>query len=101
MDIGLYLDGLNKNVGIDTTRCRELLEQIIVRKVRGIFVPKDIAGMKFIPIYDVWNEEENTYDTEYGEEYTYNVVNCITCGYASFIYSRYITQITIYTKNRE
>jgi hypothetical protein len=23
----------------------------------------------FTPIYDVWNEEEKTYDTEYGEEY--------------------------------
>ena len=52
MDIGLYLDGLNKNVGIDTTRCRELLEQIIVRKVRGIFVPKDIAGMAMFHLSD-------------------------------------------------
>ena len=25
------------------------------------------------------------------EEGTYNVVNCITCGYVSFIYSRYIS----------
>ena len=33
------------------------------------------AGMKFTPIYDVWNEEENTYDTEYGEEYTYKGEN--------------------------
>jgi hypothetical protein len=52
MDIGLYLDGLNKKVGIDTTRCRELLEQTIVRKVRGIFVPKNIAGMAMFHLSD-------------------------------------------------
>ena len=27
--------------------------------------------MKFTPIYDVWNEEAGTYETEYGEEYTF------------------------------
>jgi hypothetical protein len=27
--------------------------------------------MKFTPIYDVWDEESKTYETEYGEEYTY------------------------------
>ncbi|MBQ8044180.1 MAG: hypothetical protein IJ272_08585, partial [Clostridia bacterium] len=29
------------------------------------------AGLTITPIYDIWNEEEGTYETEYGEEYTF------------------------------
>ena len=45
MDIGLYLDRLNKKFNIDTSKCRELLENVIVRKVKGISLPRKIAGM--------------------------------------------------------
>lgn len=37
------------------------------------------AGMKFTPIYDVWDEEKQTYVTEYGEEYTCTGNNDILC----------------------
>ena len=52
-----------------------IIQYVAYEKKDGInsgYTEELTAGMKFTPIYDVWNEEENTYDTEYGEEYTYN-----------------------------
>ncbi|MBE5936330.1 MAG: hypothetical protein E7262_11225 [Lachnospiraceae bacterium] len=72
MDLGLYLDGLNKKVGIDTTRCRELLEQTIVRKVRGINVPNKAEegtyNGKITENPDEVNTVYNTVYTKLGEE---------------------------------
>ena len=42
-------------------------------------------GITITPIYDVWNEEEKTYDTVYGEEYSYativdNMLGTVLCS---------------------
>lgn len=51
-----------------------IIQYVAYEKKDGInsgYMEELRSGMRFTPIYDVWDEETKTYTTEYGEEYTY------------------------------